>query len=66
MKSLNKIDFFEWLIRVEYGLVAAGVFPRSNYGTLYINLDKASWKPLWQNGLSPIEAVIESEFEEKK
>jgi hypothetical protein len=58
---MNKLSFFDWLIKVKYALVAIGSCKDSNYGVLYIKLDKASWKPLWENGLTPIEAVLESE-----
>lgn len=55
----KKMIFFEWIIRVKYALVAAGVFKRGNYGVLHIKIHKPSWKLLYDDGLSPIEAVIE-------
>jgi hypothetical protein len=56
---MNKLSFFEWFLRVKYALVAAGVFKRGNYGVQHIKLDEKSWKHFYDDGFSPIEAVIE-------
>ena len=59
----TQLPFFEWKIRVEYALVALGIFKRGNYGTLHFNIDEDSWKPLYKDGFSPIEAVYMSELD---
>ena len=57
----KKLSFFEWITRVEYGLVAVGTFKRGN-DVPNCNLSEKHWKPLYYDGLTPIEAVIEMEL----
>lgn len=53
------ITFQEWCFRLRYALVAAGVFKRNNYIWHCPEIDKKSWKHFYDDGYSPIEAVIE-------
>ena len=62
-KTNNPLSFFEWKMRVQYGLVAVGSFTRGNYGPKNKKgIDDNSFRPLYEDGLTPIEAVIESEL----
>lgn len=58
-KVHNSLSFFEWIVMVKYALVAAGVFKRGNYGVLHIKIHEPSWRSLYDDGFSPIDAVIE-------
>ena len=52
-----KVNFSDWINRVQYGLVCAGIFPTSNYGHTLKKVDRASWKHFYDEGYTPFEAI---------
>jgi len=54
----NSLKYHRWLTRVKHALVAAGVFKIPNY-IWSINLCEKSWKHYFDDGFTPIEAVLD-------
>lgn len=56
--SEQPIQYWVWINRLKYALVAAGVFPIPNY-IFQIQVNEEAWRHFYDDGFLPIEAVIE-------
>lgn len=57
--KIKNISHYEWMLRLRYALVAAGVVKHSNYVVLQMKIDEKSWEHFWEEGYTPVEAVLE-------
>ena len=48
------MKFTNWLIQLKHAMIAAGYFK----GNRVVRLDRNAFKPLYDSGFTPIEAVL--------